>query len=207
MIATVVLWARSSKAPVVFDLRSKTPAAWLDVVLGDFDTFMLDHTLCERKASSMGMSLVAKYPDRKLIVDDLIEFAREELEHFHIMYRLIAARDLVLPNDEKDAYVNELRRAMQGRRDDDLFLDRLLIPGVVEARGCERLMLVSNALPAGALKDTYMEVTRAEARHHALFFRLAKRYFDDDVVERRAGDLLDFEADVVERMPHRAAVH
>ena len=166
----------------MFDLQYKTPAAWVDVVLEDFDTFLLDHTLCERKASSMGMSLVAKYPDRKLIVDDLIDFAREELEHFHIMYRVIAERDLVLPNDEKDAYVNELRRAMQGRRDDDLFLDRLLIPGIVEARGCERLMLVTAALPEGALKDVYLEVTRAEARHHALFLRLAKRYFQQDVI-------------------------
>jgi tRNA 2-(methylsulfanyl)-N6-isopentenyladenosine37 hydroxylase len=191
----------------VFDLRISTPRAWLDQVFGDFDAFLLDHTLCERKASATGLSLVAKYPDRTLIGDDLIEFAREELEHFHIMYRICRARGLVLPEDEKDQYVNQLRALVNGRHDEALFLDRLLIPGVVEARGCERLMLVADALPEGPLKQTYLEVTRAEARHHALFFRLARRYFDEQVVQRRADELLDKEAIIVAALPLRARVH
>lgn len=191
----------------MFDLRVSTPRVWLDTVLADFDHFMLDHTLCERKASAMGMSLVAKYPSKTLIVDDLIAFAREELEHFHLMYRLIHERGLVLPNDEPDEYVNELRKLMHGRREEELFLDRLLVPGLVEARGCERLLLVSDALPAGSLKESYLEVTRAEARHHALFFRLAKRYFKDEVVEQRAAQLLDAEAEIVSRLPILPRVH
>ncbi len=45
-------------------MRISTPKTWLDAVFADFDLFMLDHTLCERRASAMGMSLVAKkYPD------------------------------------------------------------------------------------------------------------------------------------------------
>ncbi len=191
----------------MFDLRTQTPSAWLEVVLANFNDFMLDHTLCERKASAMGMSLVAKYPDRKLIIDDLIAFAREELEHFHIMYRLIAERNLTLPEDEKDSYVNALRKLMNGSTQDTLFLDRLLIPGIVEARGCERLRLVTDALDAGPLKQTYLDVTRAEARHHALFFRLARQYFDEQVVKARASQLLDAEAKIVASLPLRAAVH
>jgi tRNA-(ms[2]io[6]A)-hydroxylase len=191
----------------VFDLRIATTREWLDVVLGDFDAFLLDHTLCERKASATGMSLVAKYPDRTLIGDDLIEFAREELEHFHIMYRICRARNLILPDDEKDVYVNQLRLLMNGRHDDQLFLDRLLIPGVVEARGCERLMLVCDALEPGPLKQTYLEVTRAEARHHALFFRLARRYFSESEVQRRADQLLDAEAEIVKQLPIFPRVH
>jgi tRNA 2-(methylsulfanyl)-N6-isopentenyladenosine37 hydroxylase len=191
----------------VFDLRIATSREWLDVVLADFDAFLLDHTLCERKASATGMSLVAKYPDRILIGDDLIEFAREELEHFHIMYRICRARNLILPDDEKDLYVNQLRLLVNGRHDEQLFLDRLLIPGVVEARGCERLMLVCDALEPGPLKQTYLEVTRAEARHHALFFRLARRYFSESEVQRRADELLDAEAEIVKQLPILPRVH
>jgi tRNA 2-(methylsulfanyl)-N6-isopentenyladenosine37 hydroxylase len=191
----------------VFDLRIATTREWLDAVLADFDAFLLDHTLCERKASATGMSLVAKYPDRTLIGDDLIEFAREELEHFHIMYRICRARNLILPDDEKDLYVNQLRLLMNGRHDEQLFLDRLLIPGVVEARGCERLMLVCDALEPGPLKQTYLEVTRAEARHHALFFRLARRYFGESEVQRRADELLDAEAEIIKRLPILPRVH
>ncbi len=207
LVARLRVVPAPAKPARVFDLRSSTPERWLQIVLADFDAFMLDHTLCERKASAMGMSLVAKYPDRALILDDLIAFAREELEHFHIMYRLVAERQLVLPSDEKDVYVGELRKLMQGRDTEGLFLDRLLVPGIVEARGCERLRMVTDALPEGDLKQTYLEVTRAEARHHALFLRLAKRYFSETRVEARAAELLDSEARIVDQLPLRPAVH
>lgn len=191
----------------MFDLRSATPHEWVLGVLQNLDEFMLDHTLCERKASAMGMSLVAKYPDKALILDELIEFAKEELEHFHIMFRLIRARGLTLPNDTQDAYVNQLLMLTKGRRGEELFLDRLLVPGIVEARGCERLRLISEVLEEGPLKETYLEVTRAEARHHALFFRLARRYFDEATVTQRAAQLLDAEAQIVAALPLRPAVH
>ncbi len=195
------------KHAAVLDLRSKTPPQWLDVVMADFDSFILDHTLCERKASAMGMSLVAKYPDRALILDDLIAFSREELEHFHIMYRVVAERGLVLPNDERDVYVGELRKLIKGRDPDELFLDRLIIPGIVEARGCERLKMVTDVLDPGPLRDTYLEVTRAEARHHALFFRLARHYFSEQQIAARATQLFEREAEIVAALPLRAAVH
>jgi tRNA 2-(methylsulfanyl)-N6-isopentenyladenosine37 hydroxylase len=190
----------------MLDLRSATPESWLDVVFADFDAFLVDHTLCERKASAMGMSLVAKYPDRTKILDPLITFSREELEHFHIMYRILEKRGLVLAGDEKDVYVNTLRQ-LSRNGSDNLFLDRLLIPGIVEARGCERLQMVSRAISDVELKDTYLELARAESRHHGLFFRLAREYFDEAVVQARADELLDAEAVIVAKLPLRAAVH
>jgi tRNA-(ms[2]io[6]A)-hydroxylase len=192
--------------PGMFDLRLKTSEEWLDVVFSDFDAFIVDHALCERKASAMGMSLVAKYPDRTRILEPLIAFAREELEHFHIVYRLIEKRGLRLVDDEKDAYVNGLRKHMRAEGD-ARFLDRLLIPGVVEARGCERLGLVAGALSDDELRRVYLELTRAESRHHALFFRLARCYFEEETVRERARQLLDVEAELVARLPHRPAVH
>jgi tRNA 2-(methylsulfanyl)-N6-isopentenyladenosine37 hydroxylase len=88
-----------------------------------------------------------------------------------------------------------------------LFLDRLLISSVVEARGCERLQLVTEALSDPELKRVYLELTRAEARHHALFFRLAERYFPAERVKARAGELFAAEAELVRSLPLRAAVH
>lgn len=190
----------------MLDLRSQTPPEWLAVVLADLDAFIVDHALCERKASAMGLSLVAKYPDRTRIIEPLIAFAREELEHFHVMYRIVEARGLSLASDEKDAYVNALRKLSRSGGD-ELFLDRLLVPGIVEARGCERLRMVADALKDGELGETYLELARAESRHHGLFFRLARLYFPEDVVERRAGELLDREASIVAGLPLRARVH
>lgn len=190
----------------MFQLKSSTPREWLDVVFSDFDAFLIDHALCERKASAMGMSLVAKYPDRVSILEPLIAFAREELEHFHIMFKVLSERGLMLPADTKDAYVNGLHKLMPSDPE-ALLLDRLLVAGVVEARGCERLSMVTRALEDPALKETYLELTRAEARHHALFFRLAERYFPAERIRARAETLFAAEAALVATLPLRPAVH
>src|SRR5262245_11424853 len=117
----------------MFDLRFATPRVWLDVIFADFDAFLLDHAACERKAAATGMSFVVRYPDRRVLIEPMIEFAKEELEHFHQVYRVIDKRRLVLADDYKDPYVNGLRTQMRTGAD-ALLLDRLLVAGVVEAR-------------------------------------------------------------------------
>jgi tRNA-(ms[2]io[6]A)-hydroxylase len=192
----------------MFDLRFKTPPEWLEVVFADFDAFLLDHAACERKAAATGMSFVVRYPDKSELIEPMIEFAREELEHFQIMYRIVHARGLILADDYKDPYVNALRaRVRNGGL--EMLLDKLLVAGIVEARGCERLFMVAEALKErnSQLAEPYLALARAEARHHGLFFRLARAYFDDEQIDDRAATLLDYEADLVRRLPHRAAVH
>jgi len=192
----------------MLDLRFKTPPEWLAAVFADFDAFLLDHASCERKAAATGMSFVVRYPDKSELIEPLIEFAREELEHFQIMYRIIHARGLILSDDYKDPYVNALRSQVRNSGPGTL-LDKLLVAGIVEARGCERLFMVAEALKDkdSALAQAYLELARAEARHHGLFFRLARACFDDPQIDERAATLLDYEADLVRRLPHRAAVH
>jgi tRNA-(ms[2]io[6]A)-hydroxylase len=192
----------------MLDLRFATPPAWLDVVFADFDAFLLDHAACERKAAATGMSFVVRYPDKSPIIEPLIEFAREELEHFQIMYRIVHERGLTLADDYKDPYVNALRAQVR-TGGEGVLLDRLLVAGIVEARGCERLFMVAEALQkrASPLAEAYLGLARAEARHHGLFFRLARACFADEQIDERASVLLDFEAALVEKLPHRAAVH
>jgi tRNA-(ms[2]io[6]A)-hydroxylase len=153
------------------------------------------------------MAFVARYPDRRELVGPMIEFAREELEHFHRVYLVIAERGLVLGPDYKDEYVQALRA--WGRRGGQAGLvDSLLVAGVVEARGCERLKLVADALgEEDPLKPMYMDLARAESRHHAFFFRLARHYAGEEDVRRRADALLDHEAEIVTHLPLLARVH
>lgn len=191
----------------MLQLRLPTSSEWLGVVLADFDSFLIDHAACERKASATGMSFVVRYPDRAPLLEPMIEFAREELEHFHRVFRVLAARGLQLAPDYKDEYVNALRAQMR-RGGEEGLIDSLLVAGVVEARGCERLKLVADALPEqDDLKEMYLDLARAEARHHGLFFRLARMFASEAVVQARADQLLDYEAELVQRLPLRAAVH
>lgn len=190
----------------MFDLRIPTPPAWVEAVVADIDAFLVDHAACERKASATGMAFVVRYPDRPGILEPMIALAREELEHFHQVYRLIAARGLQLAADTPDPYVAKLHPWVRTGRDARL-LDRLILGGVVEARGCERFGLVAEAAPDAELRDFYAELTRSEARHAGLFVRLAREHFPPSDVQARLENLLDFEAEVMRNLEIRPALH
>ncbi len=102
--------------------------------------------------------------------------------------------------------MQSLRREIRSGAD-DYFLDRLLVSGIVEARGCERFGQLAEALEPGKLRDFYREISRSESRHHAVFHRLARSYFDSPVVEQRQSELLDREAEILQALPVRPVVH
>ena len=187
-------------------LRVASSTKWLEAVFDDFDAFLIDHAACERKASATAMSLVSHYPDRRDLVQQMTQLAREELEHFHQVLWLLQSRNLVLRRDDKDPYVQGLRREIRTGTE-AYFLDRLLVAGIVEARGCERFGRVAEALEPGKLRDFYHDITRSESQHHGMFYRLARRYFETAEVEARQVALLEREAEIVSEIPIRPAVH
>ena len=187
-------------------LHAASPPAWLRAVLADFDAFLLDHAAAERKASAVALSLITHYPDRRELVAAMMDLAREELEHFYQVYRRIERRGLVLAPDAKDAYVGAMRASIRSGRD-DYFLDRLLVSGIVEARGCERFGLIAEAVTDSALREFYHEIAASEARHNAVFVDLAKTYFSASSVEPRLEALLATEAEIVAGLEIRAALH
>jgi tRNA-(ms[2]io[6]A)-hydroxylase len=192
----------------VLDLRVPTPSAWLDAVFADFPAFLMDHAACERKAFSTGMSLISSYPKERALVTAMLELSREELEHFQRLHGILVSRGLDLAPHEPDDYARAL--ASKIRRDGkDKLCDRLLVAGIIEARSCERLKLMADALEARdpELAPTYVDLARAEARHHGLFFRLCRDQVGQAAASARAAELLDFEADLVKTMPLRARVH
>lgn len=192
--------------PDLFQLRCKTPSAWVDTVLENFTLFLNDHAQAEKKASGMAMSMVSHYPDKPELVKAMIDLAIEELAHFREVIKLMQTQSLVLGADEKDPYVNQLRKHMRDCTEVYL-LDRLLIAAIIEARGCERFGLIASHHPDKDLRAFYQLITDSEAKHHLLFIELATHYFDIDTVESRLDNLLDIEATIVSQLPVRAALH
>ncbi len=189
-------------------LKVATGPGWLEAVLEDLDGFLIDHASCERKASAMAMSLVAHYPDRRMLVREMIKLAQEELEHFRQVNQLLDARGLMLTHDVKDAYVGGLLKHKRSGRE-DYFLDRLLIAGIVEARGCERFGMIAEGLPEteADLRAFYRRITDSESRHQGLFLTMAQEYFDDSTIALRLNELLVAEAELIRALPHQPALH
>lgn len=188
------------------ELAYQTPPEWADVALRNFDAFLLDHASCERKASSVGMSFVVRYPDRGPLLEPMINFAREELEHFHQVFKLIQRRGLILPPDEEDQYVRILMGEVRFGRQ-ERFLDRLLVSGIIEARGAERLGLIAEKLTDPELKHFYQRLATAESHHRDLFERLAREFFSATVVNQRLQEFTDIEARAIASVPFRSALH
>ncbi len=187
-------------------LQCESSELWLQAVLDNFDAFLLDHAANEKKAAGVALNLAAHYPDKPDLVAAAIDLAIEELCHYREVFSLIRERQLTLPRDEKDAYVNQLRSAVRNGRE-DYFLDRLLVAAVVEARGLERFAKIAAALPEGHLQSFYQTIARSEARHSDLFLSLAQRYFETDRIGSRLTTLLELEAQIVAALPIRAALH
>ena len=190
----------------MIELKFKTPLVWAERIVEAMDVFLPDHAAAEKKASSMAMTMVSHYPDRPELVTAMVDLALEELNHFRSVVKIMQERGLTLLPDEKDPYVNALRR--NSRQGTGVYLmDRLLIAGIVEARGAERFGMVAAALPEGELKRFYDVITRSEKGHEDLFLQFAEKYFDSNEVQQRLDELLIAEAEIVSNLPIRLALH
>ena len=187
-------------------LRAATSAEWVDTVMGNFDRFLLDHAAAEKKAAGMAISMLSHYPDKPALVEAMADLAVEEMSHYRDVVRLIHQRGGTTGPDAKDPYVIAMRACFR-KGSEAYLLDRLLVGGVIEARGAERFGLIGEALKPGQLKRFYTAIARSEERHNDLFVNLAQRYFTADTVTQRLDELLSQEADIVNTLPIRAALH
>ncbi|MBX2840214.1 MAG: tRNA-(ms[2]io[6]A)-hydroxylase [Flammeovirgaceae bacterium] len=190
------------------DLMVKSSDAWVDAVKNDFDSFLQDHADCERKASAMAMSFVAKYPDRPEIIPELIETAIEELEHFQQVFDIMKTRGVSLAKEmTKDLYIHQLMALSHGGTPETRFRDRLLLASIIECRGCERFKLVSENLEDEELSRFYKVLWTSEAKHGNIFVKMALNYFEEKSVYNRLDELIEKEAEVINSLEIRSALH
>jgi len=190
------------------ELTVPTPPEWVQTVMSNFPAFLQDHADCERKASAMAMSFIAKYPDRVEIIPELIETGVEELEHFRQVYARMEKRGIPLAKEmTEDPYIKSL---LQLCRTDPMnrFMDRLLLASIIECRGAERFRLVWEAIENDPeLKEFYHRLWTSEAKHGNIFVKMALHYFEKEKVYARLEELNRAEGQIVEKLPLRAAVH
>ena len=189
------------------DLKVDTSPEWIVKVLEDFDGFLLDHANCERKASSMAMSFIAKYPDRVKIIPELIETALEELEHYRDVYKIIESRGLqLLHKIPEDKYMKALHKLCHSGRN-ERFMDRMLIASVVETRGGERFRIVSESIKDSEMALFYKDLWICEAKDGHIFIEMALEYFDESIVFPRLEWWAEREAEIIQALPITSALH
>jgi tRNA-(ms[2]io[6]A)-hydroxylase len=189
------------------DLEYTTPPEWADQVMKDFDSFLQDHADCERKASSMAMSFVAKCPDKVEIIPELIETALEELEHFQAVYQLMEERGVQLPERmPKDTYIDNLIKLCRSSVEERL-MDRLLLASIIECRGAERFKLIADAASEESVKKFYKRLWTSEAKHGHIFVKFALNYWPEEEVYKRLDYLNKEEGKICAATPWRAALH
>ncbi|MFN3202024.1 MAG: tRNA-(ms[2]io[6]A)-hydroxylase [Bradymonadia bacterium] len=182
-------------------LRAETDDRWLPMVLEDFDAFLQSHAHNERKVATSAITLASQNPQHVELVDAMAALAQEELSHFHQVFKLIIARGGQLGFDRPDVYMRQMFSHVRKKHTRTFLLDRLVLFGIIEARGLERFTLVAEGLPEGDMRAFYQELVRCEARHWSTHHRLARLYFEEDEVKARLDEMLDLEAQSFSDLP------
>lgn len=187
-------------------LQAETNAEWLIRVKNDAAALLADHAHCEKKAASMAISLLNRYPERKVLVDQMAELAIEEMSHFRMVLRKMEDRNIGLTRDPGDAYAQSLHTQIR-KSEPNRLLDTLIVSSLIEARSCERFKLLSETVDDQDLREFYASLLASEARHRNTFLDLARMYFPASTVSERLSTLADFEARLVQSLPSQPMMH
>jgi tRNA-(ms[2]io[6]A)-hydroxylase len=136
--------SESTEVKNILGLQLPTDPRWVDLAGISLEAILTDHAYCEQKAANTCISLIQRYPDRELLVEELAPIVTEEWGHFRLVLAELKKRNLKLGKQRKDEYVNALLTfQVKGGSAEDAFLDKLLIMALIEARSCERFKRLS----------------------------------------------------------------
>ncbi|MEX0882593.1 MAG: tRNA isopentenyl-2-thiomethyl-A-37 hydroxylase MiaE, partial [Cyclobacteriaceae bacterium] len=134
--------------------------------------------------------------------------AIEELEHFQEVFELMQERGVPLNREmREDPYIKLLTPLTHGGTPETRFLSRMLLGSIVECRGCERFRMISEAHDDEDLKKFYKTLWTSEAKHGNIFVELTLAYFEEKTVYDRLHEMMDYEGEVIQKLPIKAALH
>lgn len=188
----------------ILGLKLPTDPRWVNLAEMSLEEILTDHAYCEQKAATSCITLIQRYPEKEEMVKELAPIVTEEWGHFRSVLHELEKRGLKLGKQRKDVYVNKLLEfEKKGGKEEDRFLDKLLICALIEARSCERFKRLSEGLDDAYMRNFYRRFMESEAGHYTLFITLAEHYMDKEKVRKRWQEWLDYEAAVMEEMDIR----
>ncbi|HUH27573.1 tRNA-(ms[2]io[6]A)-hydroxylase [Gelidibacter sp.] len=189
-------------------LKLETDPRWVAIAEDNIEAILTDHAWCEQKAATNAITIITLNPQYEDLVTDLLELAKEEMEHFQMVHELIKKRGYTLGRERKDCYVNKLYKFMnKGGSQLQSMVDRLLFSAMIEARSCERFKMLSQHVEDPELSKFYYDLMVSEAGHYTLFITYARKYGKDIDVDKRWKELVDFEGELIKEYGKSESIH
>jgi tRNA-(ms[2]io[6]A)-hydroxylase len=192
----------------MFRLKLPTDPRWVNIVEKNIEEILTDHAYCEQKAATNAITIVIKFPEKTELVKAMLELAQEELDHFKQVHDKLVDRGFVLGRERRDEYVNLLYEFQRkgGSREVHL-IDRLLFGAMIEARSCERFKVLSENINDDDLKEFYKKLMISEANHYTMFINFARKYAEQENVDQRWQEWLDYEGEIIKGFGLKDSIH
>jgi tRNA 2-(methylsulfanyl)-N6-isopentenyladenosine37 hydroxylase len=189
-------------------LKLPTDPRWVNIVETNIEEILTDHAWCEQKAATNAITLITFNSEHPELVTEMLNIAKEEIEHFDQVHEMIKKRGMTLGRERKDHYVGELYNFMNkgGSRAQGL-VERLLFSALIEARSCERFKVLSENINDEELSQFYKELMISEAGHYTTFLKMARKYGIGVNVDDRWKQWLSFEASIIEKYGKTETMH
>jgi tRNA-(ms[2]io[6]A)-hydroxylase len=185
-------------------LELPTDPRWVNIAEMQLEEILVDHAYCEQKAASACISMIVHFPEKEKLVEIMTPVVAEEWAHFRMVLKELHKRGFKLGRARKDEYVNRLQQVVKKKGDrEEVFLDRLLLCALIEARSCERFKLLSQHISDESLRSFYHDLMVSEAGHYRNFIELAEEYLPVEQVRARWKELLAEEAKIMQTLEIR----
>ena len=192
--------------PKIKWLASSTSNEWLDQALSNPMEVLIDHANCERKAAGAAVQLMFRYLAEPGLAEVLSPLAREELEHFERVLKILHSRGHSLKLLQAPPYGGLLAKSIR-KEEPHRMLDSFLVAGLIEARSHERMSLLALHSFDDEIRSLYEDLLKSEARHFGIYWNLASERFDTNNVVSRLEELARIESDALVELHNEPRMH
>jgi tRNA-(ms[2]io[6]A)-hydroxylase len=175
-------------------LKIASPITWCESAIEHFETLLIDHAHCERKAAGFALQMISKYPHENELMRLLSPIAREELLHFEKTLKLISKRKIRFQPLAPCDYSKKLHEHRAKGNNKQQLIDDLIIAAIIEARSCERFFSLLPFLETyGDMEvlNFYQHLAMAEQRHFEVYLNYA--YKLDKILLNRVAEFIEIE--------------
>lgn len=187
-------------------LQRDSKPEWIPVAVSHPNEILIDHAHCEKKAAAFALALINRYPERTRLIRDMIDLAKEELDHFEIVVKILEERGVPLTKDTGNMYAQRLHEHIRNAEPFRL-LDSLIVGAFIEARSCERFSLLAEHAPSEEMRSLYKSLLASEAGHYRAYTDIAREYFPIEDVKKRLDEIGTIEADIIASLTNQPTMH